>query len=517
MITPSSLAAGNQVGIKNVQFESLGQILKRKIVIVGSYDPAKLDIVDNVPERFLSAGSVAAKYGFGSMLHRLAIKAFLGSKGIETWVIPQPEAGGAAAATGKLGLVGAATADGVLALYIGGEIAATINVSTGDTAIAMTAALVAAYTNQDIPALATIDGINAFETNIDAKAKGTFGNSLDISLNLDGQLLPAGTVPTITPMAGGLTNPDIQNALNAMGLNDNQNEKHFTALIHGYGQDAANLNAIATYNGLGNDFVGNYAKTVARPFRSLFGDTAVNEAGLLALIAYTDTVKEDRTNGVAAAPGSQSHPEEIAALTMGLMELVNTTRAEETYINRALSTIRVGDAADRWTDEYDNRDTAVKAGISPTLVQNGVLTLQNVVSHYRPDAVASESNGYRSMRNISIIQNLLNSQRLAFAQEKWQGITIVEDVVKVANTTSRLKARDVNTVLDELVALALNYEGLAWIFSSSFTLDQLKQGDKVVLRPAGNGFDVTFPVVLSGEGGILNQVIEFDTSLAVFL
>ena len=121
------------------------------------------------------------------------------------------------------------------------------------------------------------------------------------------------------------------------------------------------------------------------------------------------------------------------------------------------------------------------------------------------------------MRNISIIQNILFNQVLTFEQEKWKGITIVADVTKVSNPTSRLKARDVDAVLDELLALAQLYEGFAWIFAASFTIGKLAEGDKVILRPAGNGFDITFPIVLSGEGGILNQVVEFDTSLAVFL
>lgn len=235
------------------------------------------------------------------------------------------------------------------------------------------------------------------------------------------------------------------------------------------------------------------------------------------MIALADADLLDRTNGVIAAPGSQNHPEEIAALALGVMELINTTRAEQSYIDQVLSGIRVGANADRWTNDYDNRDTAVKSGISPTFVKNNVLTLQNVVSFYRPAEVSQASNGYRSMRNISILQNLLFNQKLAFSQEKWQGITIVADISKVSNPTSRLKARDINSVLDELLALAQIYEGFAWLFSASFTIDKLKEGDKVSLRPAGNGFDIIFPVILSGEGGILNQVIEFDTSLAVFL
>lgn len=517
MIDQNSLAAANAWSVQNVQFENIGQLLQRKIVIIGTYDPAKLDIVDNVPERFLSPEAVGAKYGFGSMLHRLAIKTFKGSGGVETWVVPQPEDVAAVVATGKFDFGGAATEAGTFDVFISGEFYARVTVANGDTNSDVAAKVVAALNAADlsIPVTQVVNGVNTFEVDFTAKTKGPWGNSIDLSINLDGGELPAGLTLAVTGMAAGLNNPDIQAALDALGVDDNQNEKNFTALVHGYGQDSTALDAISTYNGEGNLFTGNYAKTVARPFRSLFGDVATGEAGLTALIAVSDADKLDRTNGVIPAPGSENHPEEIAALLMGIMESTNSTRAEEHYIDVELPGIRVG--SDRWTDKYDNRDLAVKSGISTTLVKNGVLTAQNVVSFYRPDTVPQESNGYRSMRNISIIQNLLFNQKNAFEQDKWKGVTVVADVTKVSNTTSRQKARDRDSVLDQLLELAEVYEGLAWIFSASFTIDKLKEANRVVIRPAGNGFDISFPVVLSGEAGIFNGVIEFDTSLAVFL
>ncbi len=389
--------------------------------------------------------------------------------------------------------------------------------TTPQIAAAVIAALDASV-DKSSPVTQAVDGVNDFQVNFTSKSKGPRGNGIDLSLNLgDEGSLPAGVGAVVTAMANGLTNPDIQDALDSLGTGDDQNENNFTGLIHGYGSAVPTLDAISAYNGIGNEFVGNFSKTVSRPFRSLTGAVAPGAGALGTLITFADGRLQDRTNGILAVPGSENHPEEIAALAMGLMELISSNRAEENYIDRELPGIRVGDDPDKWTKDFDNRDLAVKSGISPTFSKNGVVNLQNVVSFYRPAAVAPESNGYRSMRNFSIIQNLIFNQKNTFNQEKWKGITIVADVSKVSNPTSRLKARDVNAVLDELLSLAGIFEDNAWIFSASFTIDKLKEGDKVVLRPAGNGFDINLPVVLSGEGGILNQVIEFDTSLAVFL
>ena len=88
-ITPSSLAAGNFVGAKNEQFAVSAQVIPQRNVIIGTYDEATFTgIVENVPIRVYSPNDVAAKSGFGFMLHRLAIASWLHG-GVETWIIPQ--------------------------------------------------------------------------------------------------------------------------------------------------------------------------------------------------------------------------------------------------------------------------------------------------------------------------------------------------------------------------------------------------------------------------------------------
>ena len=81
----------------------------------------------------------------------------------------------------------------------------------------------------------------------------------------------------------------------------------------------------------------------------------------------------------------------------------------------------------------------------------------------------------------------------------------------------RAKARDTNAVLDDLIALAESWESRAWIFSAAFTIDRLKAGNLITPRAGGLGFNMRLPAVFSGEGGILDSVVEFDTSLSVAL
>jgi len=514
-VTPTSVAAGVFTGLKNKQFAVTAEVLARKILLIGQYDPNKTDVVDNVPVQVLSPEDVGGKFGFGFMLHRLAIQAYKQSGGLETWVIPQPE-GSEVVASGQIDYTGTSgVLAGTLALYIAGD-RVPVTITDGMTIEEISDAVVAAITADDNLPVTASKKATTFETLITAKSKGLYGNDISIEFNLQaGETLPTGITAAVTAMASGTGVPNIQDALDALGTGDAQNEKFFTDVVHGYGQDSTTLTAIATYNGLGNDFVGNYAKEVSRPFRSLNGDVSTGTSGLTALLAISNARKSDRTNGIIAVEGSPNHPAEIAAQVMALMARTNNLRAEESYIGKQLSGIFPGDVSERWSSDYDNRDTALKQGISSVIIENGVVTLQNVATFYHPDTIALSSNAFLSMRNISIIQNLGASSKANFSREKWQSITIVDDVAKVSSSVSREKVRDVDSVIDDLVALAKAWEGLAWIFTADFTIKQLASGNLVTIRAGNNGFDMTQPVILSGEGGILNTDVQFDASSAI--
>jgi phage tail sheath gpL-like len=516
VLQANSLAGAVGSTVKNVSFEPSAQNIPRKILLIGTYDPAKTLVVDEVPARILSAEDAGDQFGFGFMLHRMAVRSFEGGAGVETWVVPQAEAGGAAASTGELDFVGTAgVLAGTVRLYVAG-IAVPVNVADAATADAIATAVAAAI-NADTALPVTAAAVTTVVTTT-SKTKGPWGDDITLRFNINaGEALPTGVTVAVTDMSGGSGIPTIADALNGLGTGDDANEQFFTDVAHGYGQDTTTLDAISTYVGAGNDFLGLYEKTVGRPFRVLSGDIVADTAGFTAITAVGNGRKLDRANGVLSVPGSASHPTEIASQAIGIMARINNDRAAQSYIGIPMINVDPGPKADRWTSDYDNRDTAVKSGVSPTRIQNGVVTLQNIVTFYHPDNVPVESNGYRSMRNISIIQNMIANVRVTFEQEKWQGISIVEDVAKVGSTIDRQKARDIDAVIDDLTALARSFESKAWIFTADFTITKLKETGAVEIRPGATGFNNTLSVILSGEGGIIDTVIEFDTSIAVLL
>ncbi len=516
-LNQESLSPAVAASVKNVQFKAVGENVARKILAIATYDPLKLSVTDDVAVQVLSAADAGDKFGFGSMAHRMAIQTFLGSSGVEMWIAPQSEAGGAVVATGDITFTATSLQAGTVSLYIAGDAVPFSVSSTDDSDAVATKAAAAINADDNLPVTAVV-GTPTNKIDITAKTKGTYGNEITLKLNIKaGEVLPDGLTTVITGMASGSGTPDIQTALDALGTGDNSNENFFTDVVHGYLQDTATLDAIANYVGQGDTFLGLYSKTVGRPFRVLTGDTVAGSTGFTNLTALGNGRKLDRANGVIAVPGSANHPSEIAAQAIGHMARINSDVVAQTFVNVILIGIDPGESAERWTADYDNRDNASKAGVSPTLASNGAVLMQNVFTFYHPDNVPSSSNGYRSMRNIAILQNIMFNIKVTFSQPQWQGTYIVGSVANVTNAIDRVKARDIVAVRNELVSLAESFESKGWIYDKSVTIDGLKQPGAVTVNTLNNGFNATLPVILSGEANIINVVTEFDTSIASLL
>jgi phage tail sheath gpL-like len=519
-ITSNSFAAISAAQANNQPATTAAQVLDRKMWIVGTYDPTILTgVTPDVPKQVFSADQVAAETGRGFPLHRLAMRVFAAWPGATLYMTPQDEDGAAVQASGTMTVVGTATAAGKMYVYID-DTELFVDVALGDTETDVATAIAAAVTaDEDLPVTASFAlGVVTFE----AKAGGTNGNDIAIGINLlgasNGQELPPGIASAvIVDMASGATDPDLDDALNGTGTGDLANSDFFTGVCIGYGREVASvLNKFSVYTGEGNTTNGLWSPTVVRPWRALWGDVSPGSAALTAVLALANGRKNDRSQGQICAPGSAGNPYELAAYTMAAMERRAQNRAEEGPLGIALPFLP-GDKSDMWTTEYANRNTAVKAGVSTTLLKSGTLVVQDVLTFYHPDSVALANNGYRSQRNISILQNILNSLRFEFDQEKWQGVSIVADVSKVSSTVDREKARDTGSVRTTLFSLSDSWAGFAWIFTETFTKEKLGETGAIVLRGAGNGFDVTLSLILSGEGTIYNNIVKFDTSFAAVL
>lgn len=510
-ITDNRIAKGTGAGMQNVAFAPGGAAVPRKQVIIATYDPAKTGVVDETPVLVLSPSDTGSIFGFGFMAEALHRANNLGAQGAETWIQPQSEVGTAAEGeldfTGSTGIIA-----GTLALYISN---ARVAVSTldGMSVEELADAIVAKITSLPELLVTAVKVAVTFEVTITSKSKGPWGNDISLSLNnLSTDETPTGIVFATTPMASGATLPDITDALNGLGIDDAANEKFFTSLIHGYGQDTTTLNAIQNYVGATDTLSGLYSETVHRPFFSLVGDVVAGSTGLSDLITLSDARLTDRSTGIIPVPDSLSNPHEIAAQTIGHIERTANNIVAQGYGDIALIGVHTGSTGERWTDNGDDRDTAVKAGIGTTLVQAGVVVLQDLVTMSRPASTPVPSNAYREIVNIVKWQNILNSLIEEFTKTKYQGAIIVDDTTLVASSI-RPKAFDAQAIKDALYGLIDFWESQAYIFQGQFS----KQNLTVDIRVGADGFNNVIPLIASGVGKIFDNRVNADTSIAILL
>ena len=517
-INSNSLAPALGISGKNVPQAVEASVLKRKILAIGTYDPALTSVVAEIPKRILSAEHAGSLYGFGFMIHRICVQLFKSASSVEIYAQPQAEASGGGKAEGSIKIDTAADSAGTFYFYIAG-ISVPVNIASTDTAAEIAAAIITAVNaNSLLPVTALVDGTTAEKVNITAKSQGEYwGNNITIDTNIYNEEDIGALSYTIADMASGSGTPDITDALDALGTGTAQNSDNYTDVIHGYGPVTAVLDKIQTYNGIADSIVGNFNDTVHKPFRSVNSDVVAGSAGLSALITFGNARKEtDRTSGTIPVPGSASHPVEIASLAIGYMANKNNQQAELSYRGIILDGIHPGSMADRWTNQYaTGRDAAAQAGISCTVVDGGIVKMQNALTYYHPASIPVNSNSYRNMRNISIIQNIFAAVATEFNKTTWQTFSIVTNLAYVGSTAELSTTKSVSSVKDSWLALFTAFSNRAWIADLDFSINALKESTSVEIRTAGNGFD-TFPkFIFSGDGDILDNNIEYDTSFAI--
>lgn len=513
-IVNNSLAAGVGAGVQNVQFKSVSENVPRKIVIIGTQLAAK-SLAAEIPFLSLSPAFTGSVAGFGSMLHRLHVAADLGAQGIETWIQPQVEAASSVAATGELDFTGSTgVLAGTLAIYISNlrvAVAITDAMTIEEIADAVVAKINA---DENLPVVALKVAVT-FEVTITSKSEGPWGNDISLSFNnLSTDEIPTGIIAAVsTAMSSGAVLPDMVPALEGLGIGDGANEKQFTTMIHGYGQDTTVLGDILTYVGATDNLSGLYSETVARPFYSTVGDVLAGSSGLTTALAFTANRRTDRATSFFPVPGSLSNPHEIAAQSVGHAERTANEITAQGYEGIVLIGVDPGSIVDRWTNDYNDRDIAVKGGVSTSRVVSGNVVMSDFITMSRPDSTPVSSNAYREVVNIVKIQNILNSIVANFSQNKWQGIIIVDDVALVTSSIDRQKARDIQSVKNDYYSLVDSWVKKAWVFQGAF----IKQNLTVEIRSATDGFNSIVPIILSGVGKISDNRINADTSIAILL
>jgi len=333
-----------------------------------------------------SADEVADYGGFGSQIHRMAIKYFLNNNVTTTYIIMQADAGGSAAATTTITMGGttAATA-GEVVLYIAGDRVAT-SVAVGDTFDEVAAAIVVAV-NAEVDLPVTVAYATPTLT-FTAKNKGVNAGDLDIRKNYNaGEADISGITVTINAITPGTGDPDVQDVLDVIG------DTWFNIIAHPY-NDTTNL-----------DLIEDFALVQTGPLVMKDGvwysakrDTRAN--------MITFGTSTDRNNQYVVLLPSYNRLESTYELSAAVVGRTAESIQSDTAVplhRMTLSGLKTVSEDDRWTTV--ERNQLAIASIATITDTNGVQTESTVTMYLKNSAGASDT-AYQFQNTVFVLMDL---------------------------------------------------------------------------------------------------------------
>lgn len=426
-IPSNMLRPGNYTDF-NLFAGGLGLPLNNQRLLLIAQKLASGTALANIAVRVITTYEAAFLFGLGSVAHRMFVAARRLNRDQETWVVPQDDADASTAAAATPTLSGAATGPGTLTVVVGYQ-RIDVGVLTGDTfgdLATRARAAIAAVT--DLPVLASG---TAGALTLTAKNKGTVGNGITVHLacSAPGITLSA----TSATLTGGATDPDIQDALDAV----------FAERFH----------VIVPWTSVQADLVKvrDHLQEVSSPVQQ--------RPGRAYAVASNAAVLSDTTTSAAAANhermhlawcrGSWSPTYEIAA-ALG-MTVAQETDPSLPFNRSVLTGIHAPEIADRLSGS--EQETLLAGGVTPLVVDNdgNVVIGRLVTTRTSFDGVATQR--LMDTTPMAILDYFIESCRARVAQKfprpKLNQATIDAINVEHFDVAKLLESREILQNVDE--------------------------------------------------------------------
>lgn len=369
-------------------------LLAYRALLIGQKIAGGSAVADSL-HRVTRADDVIPLAGRGSMLHRMAIAYFASNRVTETWIGVLADNGAGVAATGTITFTGPATANGTIALYLGGELV-SVGVLSGDAATAVaTAAAAAINADADLPITAAAVGAVVTWT---FRHKGLSGNAYDVRHSFaDGQALPAGVTVAIVAGSGGTTSPVLTSLIANMG------DSWFHVWAHPY-TDATSLTALE-------------AELVSRsgPMRMIDALAITAATGTFSTLASLGNTRNSQHSLIVAQPGINplTPPMEFAAEVAGIMAQYGAADPARPFQTLVMAHAQ----APAETDLFDltERNLLLFDGIATTgAAVGGVVALERMITTYRLGPSTAPDDAYLDATTLLTLQYLRYSFRVRF-------------------------------------------------------------------------------------------------------
>jgi phage tail sheath gpL-like len=465
-------AVARVVGIET-QFRDLREggvlFLPQRIAVIAQGASASVYSTDKF--QATSALEVGQKLGFGSPAHLIARMLWpTNGDGVGTIPVtfyPLVDDASGVAAAGDITPSGSATATAVYRVVVNNIRSAQFSVTADDTVATLCTKITAAINAVlEMPVVATD---STTKVDLAAKWEGAGGN--DIHVEVVGE--DVGVTFTVTQPIGGDGDPDIDDALAQFGT------VWESLVIDG----VSSADSVAALRDFGE---GRWLPTVRKPFVA-FRATTDDLATSVAVVGVVGT-KTDRVNVLLTAPGSKDLPFAVAARQVARIATRANNNPARGYAGQRATLLTPGPTEEQWT--FEQRDVAVKAGVSTTEVVNDEIQLADIVTFYRPDGDPNPA--YRYVRNIIKLQNILFNLALIFEAEDWKDAPLIPDDQPTVNPAARKPRSAVGQVVAMHRSLALN----ALISDFKFAQENTSAN---ISSQNPNRLDVNTTVKLSGN------------------
>jgi phage tail sheath gpL-like len=344
-------------------------------------------VAANTKFKATNPSEVGLKAGFDSVCHRMAIKVFKNNKTVPVTFIGLDDAATSTAATYEFTLSGTATKVGELVCYVAGQrygVGVQIGDVFGDVAAALAAAITADAGNIQVTA-AAVGGV----VTLTCVSKGIAAGDLDVRFNYNsGEAFPEGISVTTVTATAGTVDPDISDALAAIGGD------WYNVICQPY-VDNTNMN-----------FLEEYLDEVAGPMEQRDGVAyQAKRATLAEMITFGEDTANRNNEWMVTLP-AQNRMESTYEIAAGVAAETAVSIQDDPAVplhRMHLSGFSVLDSNDKWTPT--ERNQLAHAGIATITDDNGVQT-ESTVSMYLKNSAGAADTAYQ-MQNTQFILSAL--------------------------------------------------------------------------------------------------------------
>ncbi|UNK26218.1 phage tail sheath subtilisin-like domain-containing protein [Serratia plymuthica] len=417
----------------------------QRTLLIGQMLPTAI-AAPGIPQKVSSDSVVAGICGSGSMLHNMMTTYLSNDTSAEIWILPLSDGDtGTTAAAGKLQVVTAAAATGVLSLYIAGVRVKLTVVSTDDK-VAVAAAIAAVINAESkLPVFAEVDSAATDTVKLTAKNKGAHGNSIDIRLNYlgaaGGEDTPQGMELTITPMAAGSGAPELTDALG------NLRDRAFDFIVNPY-TDTTSLDAVKEFL---SDATGRWSYA-----QQLYGHSFGALAGTYGSLSAAGEARNNQHETLLGIKGSPTPAYLWApALTGAIAPSLRNDPGRPTQ-TLTISGVLAPPLEDRFA--LTERNNLLYSGISTfTVADDGSVQVEKTITTYQKNKFGDADDSYLNIETLFLLMFVTRFLRTQITS-KFSRMKLANDGTRFAPGSAIVTP---NVIRAELIAQyrTLEYNG----------------------------------------------------------